>query len=636
MSKFSINSKKFSINDENSSSNSSNRVKNNTRESTPNHPNILGNIIRRIEPLNTIVDEENEKLIVIDDKTGKIQSQDNFFIRARTFMGRSYSHYVVNWTEFSKVDRLTSKISNPKDGTTIELDMSFELSFVEKREEDILRFFKNNISSSRISLEKAIANWTRSFISQNPNFIDSFFGLESKLKDYISRQASRNIGVLIQNIHFKPIGDPDEDFPPEHLTIVHSSNCEIFDDHLDVKNKIVVNLINKRAFLWRGIEDPEAWIKQKTDTIIQNQLIDKSFRNIVNEFDSNFEKAISEELKIAVSEIGYSIKSIISVPSNEIAEFLEMFTFNLEGDDTFETAAAEIKVKLGITIETKGTELNEIDDKYIKPRKSIIEEVRKQTIQVVGTTLRQTDPEEYYSNFNNVRASLEAKIKENLFQNFKLDEENFIISTSFLNTDLKERYDLLFSERGIVELESNAKDVYYKVKFRVKGVNDWYVFHKNHLKYYKNTELEYQDISKYLKSEIELKVRRYSSSDIRSMDVGELDRGIINLFINAQSVVTEEFGLELDTPRLNRVFGGDIINTSGIIASANKEKIKLLSKRLEEAILSGDEDLVDEIKQKLNETTTENKAISNSSNKLFEKNKEINVKRIESNTDEQE
>lgn len=635
MSRFSINSKRFSINDENSS-NDPNRVRNNTRENEPNHPNILGNIIRRIDPSNNIIDEENEKLVIIDDKSGKIQSQDNFFIRARTFMGRSYSHYVVNWTEFSKVDRLTCKISNPKDGTTVELDMSFELSFVEKREEDILRFFKNNISSSRISLEKVIANWMRNFISQNPDFIDNFFGLESDLKDYISRQASRDIGVLIQNIHFKPIAGTNEGFPPKHLTIVHSTNCEIFDDHLDVKNKIVVNLKNKRAFLWRGIEDPEVWIKQKIDTIIQNQLIDKSFRNIVDEFDSNFRKAISKELKIAIGEIGYSVQNIISVPSNEIAEFLEMFKFNLEGDDTFETAAAEIKVKLGITIETKGTELNEIDDKYIKPRKSIIEEVRKQTIQIVSAELRQTNPAEYYGNFNGVIASLEAIIKESLLQNFKLDEENFRISISFLKTDLIQRFNELCAERGVFKIEFNSKGLFYELRFGVNQVIDWSVFHMNHIKYNEKTTLEYQDISNYLKNEIELEVSKYHVTDIRSIDLGVLDQVIKNQFSKAQLEIRKEFGLQLRDPSLKRSFGSDMASTKGIISKANKEYIEKLQEQFSYALKTGDLDLAEEIKQELNEKNQEVLVISKEKNLTLNRDKDVNVQRIGKNEEEQE
>ena len=634
MSRFSINSKRFSINDENTSNNSSNGIRNNMRENAPNHPNILGNIIRRIDPSNNIIDEENEKMIIIDDKTGKIQSPDNFFIRAKTFMGRSYSHYVVNWTEFSKVDRLTCKISNPKDGTTIELDMSFELSFVERREEDILRFFKNNISSSRISLEKAIANWIRSFISQNPNFIDDFFGLELNLKDFIARQASRNIGVLIQNIHFKPIGGPPGDFPPKHLTIVHSTNCEIFDDHLEVKNKIVVNLKNRRAFLWRGIEDPEVWIKQKTNTIIQNQLIDKSFRNIVDKFDSNYREAISKELKIAISEIGYSIQNIISVPSNEIAEFLEMFTFNLDGNDTFETSTAEIKVKLSVTIEAKGTELNEIDDKFIKPRKSIIEEVKKQTIQIVSAELRQVDPTNYYSNFNGVITSLEATIKRNLLHNFKLDKENFRISISFLKTDLIQRFNELSAERGVFKIELNSKNLFYELRFGVNQVIDWPVFHMNHIKYNEKTILEYQDISNYLKNEIELEVSKLHVDDIRSIDLGELDRIIKNQFFKAQSEIRKEFGLQLRAPNLKRSFGNDMVSTRGTIAKANKEYIEKLQEQFVYALNTGDHDFAEEIKQELNEKNQEVIDISKESNSLLHN--DNSIKRIENNEDEQE
>ncbi|QHI36428.1 hypothetical protein IMCC3317_17910 [Kordia antarctica] len=576
-------------------------------------PNIFEKIIRTVSSNDIEIDENYERLIIVNDKTGEPFYQKNFTVKVGSFLGKKYSYHIINFIEFSKVENLLCEISDPREGTTIKLKLSFELSCIKGKGIKVIQFLKKNKNASE-AIHKIITSWIRNFIEAHPNFTNDFFRLEEELRTTIIYQAERK-GFRIRGISFAPIGNRNKG-PLQHITIVHATKCQIFDDHIEVRNKIVVNLINVRAYSWKNIDDPETWIKQKADAIIQNELIDKSFKDIVDEFKSGYRRNISSKLDEAVREIGYSIQHIISIPSEEIADFLDGFVFNLGDQDTFETSEAEIKIKLSVTIEGKGTKLNGIDKKYIKPRKSIIDDVQKMTLEIVRKELRNVDPAKYYKEFNDVSNSLKATIKKQLIYVFKLDQTDLKVSISFLNTDLKERFDKLYAERGIVKIESKTKNTHYEIKYGVQVVNDWHVFHKNHIKYFGKTIEEYKDISDHIKNEIELEVKRVAGFLIEAAETRKLDYEIGLLFENTQHIITEEFGLQLKAPRLKRVSHSDL-NDNDVYAMAFLEQREQIKEELKLALMEDDDDLVDELTKKLKKSSDRLKGISNTDSKLI-------------------
>ncbi|WP_298416830.1 hypothetical protein [uncultured Kordia sp.] len=590
MTKFNINPKKFSINESSSSDNI----------------NILENIIKKVNPGEIRIDEDSEELITVDNKTGEPKRQNGFTIIRDSFMGRTYSHYVANWSSFSRINDLICEISDPETGMIIELKMSFELSCMESRGEDVILFFQNNLDKSRAILKRTISSWIRSFVIDHPNFISEFASFEKVLNREIVDKSSKNIGLSLVNMITSPfiVDEGENDSPPEHITIVHSTPCEIRDNTIEVKNKIVLNLKNRRIFSLKNIKNPEEWIKQKVDAIIQNELIKKTFRDVVDEFKSRYKKGISKELEKVVREIGYSVEHIISIPSEEIEEFLNGFTFTIGEEDTFETSQASIKVRLNVTVEGKGTKLNGIDKKYIKPKKSIIDEVEKMTRETISTQMRKVTPLRYYSKTKEVFSTIKEKITLNVFKNFKLDQNDFSVSISLLDTDIKERFDLLRAERGRIIINSKDNVACYEVKFRVRDVSNWISFHKNHIKYYGNTILEYKDIANYIKSNIELDFKINNSSSLKEKNARDIDFYITKLYQNTQVSITEEFGILLGNPHLTRILvcNGDADN-SIIIALTRKRKE--LTEQLVEAIVSGDEEYKEELNlsiEKINES----------------------------------
>ncbi|MEX0274981.1 MAG: hypothetical protein AB3N16_11445 [Flavobacteriaceae bacterium] len=577
--------------------------------------NSLENIIRTTSKDHSIVDTENERLIILDEKTGEFFYEENLGIRAGRFIGRKYSYHIVNFNEFVKINDLDCEFSDPKEGMTIKLKVSFELSIIKGRAIKAIHFFKNP-RDSHGSLERSFANWIRNFVADHPNFTDDFFRLEGPLRGHIENQAARK-GLRIRVTRIDPSISDDLPNAPSHISVVHTTKCEIMDDTIEVKNKIVVNLLNRRVPSWKNIDDPEKWIKDKTDTIIQNELINKTFIGIVDRFETDIKPNIVNKLESAVRDIGYSIQHIISVPSEEIAEFLGGFTFHLNDNEAYGTSNAEIQVRLSITIEGKGSTIKGIDPKYIKPRRSIIQEVKKLSREQVAAILRETDPEDYYTSFDDVSIKIKKRVQRALGDSFNIPPRDFKIFISFLKTDLKERFDLLFAERGKISIESHSQSTGYEIKYGVHYVNDWHVFHKNHIKYHGKTALEYQDISEYLKNEIELDVKRRAGNTIDITNSRVLDQGIKRLFKNAQNIVTEEFGLQLGPPRLKRTSDPDL-DDGEIYANAYLAKREKIKHELKEALLADDDGLVEELTGKLKKISTDIKKIADSNNELLE------------------
>lgn len=583
-------SKKFSIN-----SDSKKFVIQNSGSSQKK--NILGNTIRKASSDSLVVDPDLEQLLILDEKNGKLSiHKGNRFHRFRSFGNRKYTHFLVDFSEFSSVKDLNCQINNSQEGTTTSLSISFELSIIKGKALTALRFFKNEPNNSYHTLQKYFINWTRNFSAQHSSLSTDFFSLEYRFRSYLINQLEEK-GLRIRNVQFNPIySRTSQEFPQHHITIVHRTKCEIQDDYIEVKSKIVLNLINRRAFAAKYIANPEKWIREKTDAIIQNELINKSFKDIIDEFDFGLKENIVATLERAIDEIGYSVEHIISIPSEEIAEFLSGFTFNLGNSNTFETNQSEIKVKISGTIEAKGTTLAGIDRKYIKPRKSIIDEVKQQTIDTIAAQLRQIDPETYYQEFNTIRNSIKREVKAILFEKFSLDPNDFKFSLSYLKTDLMERFDWLFAERGTFSIESNSSELFYEITYGVRAVKDWYVFQKNHIKYHGNTILEYQDISRYLKNAMELDIKRFTDTLIDDIDSKSLDQGIVKLFTAASPIISEEFGLQLKTPRIKRVRKrGDNIF---LVETYNKKR-KQIERELSDAVMAEDEELIHTLQRQL-------------------------------------
>ncbi len=588
------------------------------------------NILRIISPDNKHIDEENEQLIILEDKTGEFYYEENLSLKARKLLGYKFSYYVVNFSEFAKVENLICELSDPNKGITIKLEMSFDISCIRGKATKVIDFLRNADDPHKV-LKRSFSNWIRKFAKDHPNFTDDFLKLDQEIRLFIENQAKRK-GFTINITHFAPSYDNDLNQSLEHIAFVHTTTCEVLDYQIEVKSKIVVNLINRRVFSWRNIEDPEKWIKEKTDTIIQNELINKSFIQIIKDFDRLLKNNILKKLDAEVKNIGYSIQHIVSVPSQEIADFIDGFTIELDNNLQYATSKTEIKVPLSVTIEGKGTKIEGINPKYIKPKKSIIDAVQKETIQIITSIIRNTPPENYYTQFDALSLEIKERLRDTYSFNFKMDADDLRISISSLRTGLEERYDKLFAEYGSIIIESQSQHTFYEIRFGIAAVSNWFIFHKNHIKYDNQTALEYKEIGDYIKNNIELEVMRIESAYINNIDSRKLDEGIIELFKNSQYIITEEFGLQLKSPRLKRVKKSD--------DSSNHFDIQLLiekkndiKREMTQALLAEDDELIDELSEKLEKINRHTQDVTkNNATSLF--GTDPQVKKITDNDNE--
>lgn len=594
----------------------------------------LDNIIKKVATSNSIYDEDYERLVILDTKTGETFYEKDMSLMAKSIFGRKYNYYVINFNEFTKVNNLKCEISDPKAGLTIKLSISFELSIRKGREVNAVRFLESNLTPQK-TLEKAFANWVRKFTEEHPNFTNDFYNLDEKIRPHLEERAKRK-GVNIKITNLTPDTVINSNVGPSHITLVHTSHCEIINDHIDVKNKIVLNLFNKRALAWRNIKNPEEWIKQQINTIIQNELISKSFKDIIDGFETDLKERIASKIEAQVKSIGYNVQQIISVPSEEIEKFLDGFEFNLKDNSLFITQGGKIKVKLNAVIKGKGSTLRGIDQKYIKPRKSIIDEIKKLVVSIISDELRKTKPDDYYMRFyETIHETLNKVITIKLNDLFKIRPRDLSITIETLDTDLNKRLELLQSERGEIHIATKSENTYYSINFGIQGVNDWFNFHKNHIKYHGKPIEEFNDLSNYIKDYMELEILRFTKDYIETQTAQALDSGIENLFKSAQTMVNEEFGLFLGKPRLRRVSKADIgIDSNSALLSGFKKRKEKIFKRLEAAAAVNQTEEIMELTNELNKVDNEIKKIETVNNKFNNLGQGNNIKKID-NSNEQ-
>lgn len=589
------------------------------------------NILKIVSPDNTYIDEENEQLVILENKTGEFYYEEKLALKTKKILGYTYTYYVANFNEFLKIENLTCELSDSSRGVTINLEISFDISCVRGEVTKVIDFIRNTDSPHK-TFKRLFTTWTRNFAKNNPNITEDLPRLDKEIRLFIENQA-KHLGFIIDITNFTPSYDDDHELIPEHIAFVHTTVCEVLDYQIEVKSKIVVNLVDRRVFAWSNIDDPEKWIQGKTDTIIQNELISMSFIEIIESFDDSIKTNILKKLDAEVKNIGYSIQHIVSVPSQEIADFIDGFTIELDNSLQYATAKTEIKVPLSVTIEGKGTKLEEINPKYIKPKKSIIEAVKKETIQIITSIIRNTPPENYYTRFDELSKEIKNRLEEIYITNFKLDADDLTISISPFLTELEDRYNKLLAENGHIIIESQSELTYYEICFGIASVNNWFIFHKNHIKYYNETELEYKDIGGYLKNNIELDVKRDESAQIDNIDSRSLDEKIVEFFKSSQYIITEEFGLHLKNPRLKRVKKSDEGSSSNLDIPLLLEKKKVIKRELTQAILAEDHELAHELSEKLEKLDehTEDGALQDSSSLFI---KDSSVKEIENSDNE--
>jgi hypothetical protein len=174
--------------------------------------NFLSNVIRRVEKAEAATKAKSsystEKVIVIDKRTGEIQSK----VPAISF-GGNLSYYVVSNdpSTFSDPRELEVEVTDFANDRKLGLSVTYRASYEADKssnEEKIVKALYNN-NSLEAELDKKIERWVIEFSRDRiADFIDNYFDEIKKLQNYLQTKAKNEVGLRLE-LRISPIQTED-------------------------------------------------------------------------------------------------------------------------------------------------------------------------------------------------------------------------------------------------------------------------------------------------------------------------------------------------------------------------------------------------------------------------------------------
>lgn len=396
---------------------------------------------------------------------------------------------------------------------------------------------------------------------------------------------------------------------------IESLECEVFDpkENTEIKLKVtcVVGCIKSKAHklvkLVSRSKDLEETIRKlfvnwtNAFTDISDESIKKDFTEIDGKLRSHYEQYAAAR--------GIRLKIIRIDLDDEIGEFLEQFSFATDddlggfGEMNFQTKEADVDVRLRIHVIGKGDSLGGNLSKYIRKGKSLIQEIKLQTIEFVRQWMREISPEEIYMSDRDKKLDELARDLTAFYRiEFNVSHPKFNLTA--LDTEPKLRLESLMSIEGKIPIEDATHDIKYDIIYSVVGVSSWSKFILRQKRYFQNPYEEYATLNELMANEMEREINRSRGVKMEWLKTEEFDNYIRNAYQRAaDQVVSSQYGLILGPPFLRRytteeeskpleewMFKFDIL----------KKKRKKLLEELERLELSMDsEEEIEEIEEEL-------------------------------------
>ena len=589
-------------------------------------------IIKQVEP-KYVYDSRSEIIVTVDEKTGE-QVRNRPLIS----LGRQFVDYWVSTANNISLPEFQCTWSDPSSGYQLEVTTQVTLQVIPEKEYRLVQFL-HGIHNYTAKIIVTIQSWFQRYAAENPTIATQFFEYEKALIDRLNQEGKRFGLQLI--IGFAPVRKQLNDGIKEFKLVKHAIPCSIRDNwEVGVISTLAMNLIDARRFTWSNVEDLQAWAIQKLEQVVRNHLIEAQYVDLLLGFPS-FERSIKHSMESEANNIGYEIKQLLSIPKLEEFKLLEGFEFNTVTDSQgkaiepseYNTKDPRIKIKLNVEVNGKIASLEYSNiQRYLKPGVKILDEMQKTVISTVRTFIHTIDPERFYMHYSSAYDSnksfeeeLTELIEKKLVEQFNVASESLSISILPENTDLSTRFQKLQERPFEVTFSTFSEYVKYTVRLRVIQVhkNGWFRFKANN---YSNREEELNDITEILRDNIETYLNRVLDIEFEGLNSTDFEKHIREIVESASKSVIEDFGLVVKFLSLKRHATGSIPRLLKTLETkekldderrknileleqgkqiANKNLLQRLWNELDNAIKSGDEELQEELKEKIDQTEKE-------------------------------
>lgn len=389
-----------------------------------------------------------------------------------------------------------------------------------------------------------LANWIRLFTTKQDKFTQRFFELETEFITFVRQKASKH-GFNI-DLRFSPSDVPKPDGPQPHLKFEYRINCPIKDHDIDLKCTVLLNLENSRLYKMHPVQNMEAWIKKELVRIAQNEMIRKTFADLLQ--NPGLE-SIETELNHCTRQIGYTVTQLSTIAQIDEIGPSKDFDFSTEEGISYHTNHRDMPVKLRITVSGgissfKGQIVN-----HLKPGVRITDTMRDQVIASTRLFMAAIDPARFYMYFNHpdeqlklssVENELVSNLQEMLSSQFNVHNPKIFCIP--LNTRLIDRCNFLRSKFSSFTFENRSKSIKVNVSYRVEGVhrNGWHTFQALN---FSQQEDELESINDALAAVIEVKLSSHTVFEILSLHGNDIEKFTDEIFDYAKDRIEKSHGL---------------------------------------------------------------------------------------------
>lgn len=392
--------------------------------------------------------------------------------------------------------------------------------------------------------------------------------LNSTIKQQIIARINGQCEKYGRSVTYLNLTAPDNLInPPEHPVIHHEvTDCRITDysKSISVSNEVLIRLEDIGLYRSSSINALDEWIKEQLDTIVQEELFDQTYLDILLNLDGPKGK-IKFRLEEGLKSVGYAVKHHLVVPNLAPLKLREGFKIRKEA--TLVTKDSRVPINLEITIRGKIEDLTICRVKSLVESMDNVEEViEEEAIEAAEAVISRLNPDEVFMDFHASRnikdTSVEKKLEESMKDVLKeFGIVNLRITLKLLESDITRYLQIILQAANTKKLnglkidvsplrnEENSERVTFELEYQLRGVHPdgWFVFQSNVVN---NEQTDFEGlvsaINLTLKRDIASVLETFPMHNLRYGSVKDLNviRRIIELKI--KQTIAKAYGLSID------------------------------------------------------------------------------------------
>ena len=540
--------------------------------------------------LNYNYNRDTEEVITIHPRRG-VSVEDNIWNR----WTKTLKHYWVSYHNIAEVKGLSFSILDVDSGETLQLFVDYQVKIIQGQGQYAVELLNRGLSPVKV-LNEEITQWIKTYCSEQYHLTQDFFQFEDQLKSHVQSKGQEH-GLHIQAFIRPEIEDPVTDF---YTLVDHEVACRIKNYELQVKVNLALNLVDQRLFRKANIDNVDTYVRQRIESIVQNELLSISYAQLVREFTP---KGIQGKIKNAIDKftagIGFSVTQLVAIPQLDIFQWLDQFHFVTDEDENgvtlqdqeYATKDSRINVKLSIAVNGRVSGFHgDFMEKLLRPDIDLRLKMKEVVIEVCRNFLHETEPSDFYFHFGSksssgysFESSLEGLIRAKLEKEYNAEDLSIIIKP--VDTEITRRFKGLQRGAHQVRVTNFLGEVDIDIWYKVLAIHPdgWSRFQAND---YDSTETEIAEISRKVKNYVEYYLNNILPVDFNDSRDTEFHKQLETIISGPKMFNGSPFGFNdwLDIGEKPKCAKSEVISEFGLVIQ--KTDIRINTNEFEKGLIA--------------------------------------------------